>query len=101
MAHNSAQTAEIFSAETEEADRNKVVATATYKASQASTHALAAAEAAAQAEKLTTEAASRALKAGTAYALDNALATAQAYNGVSLPSTHFPGRYVEFQIPVL
>lgn len=58
------------------------MALATYKASQASVRSLEAAEAAAEAEKLATEAASLAARAGTAIALNNALATAQAFNGV-------------------
>lgn len=83
VATNSAQAAERDSRETEDCDTTKNVALATYKASQASIRSLEAAEAAAEAEKLTTEAANRALKAGTAAALNNAMATAQAFNEVS------------------
>ena len=83
VATNSAQAAERDACETEDADKLKNVALATYKASQASVRSLEAAEAAAEAEKLATEAAIRANQAGTALALNNALATAQAFNEVS------------------
>ena len=82
VASNSAQNAEKDACETEDADKLKNVALATYKASSASVRSLEAAEAAAEAEKLATEATSLATKAGTALALSNALSTAQAFNGV-------------------
>lgn len=82
VASNSAQNAERDACETEDADKLKNVALATYKASSASVRSLEAAEAAAEAEKLATEAASLATKAGTALAFSNALSTAQAFNGV-------------------
>lgn len=87
VATNSAQAAERDACETEDADKLKNVALATYKASQASVRSLEAAEAAAEAEKLAMEAANLASKAGTALALNNALATAQAFNGVIIIET--------------
>lgn len=82
VASNSAQNAERDASETEDADKLKNVALATYKASSAAVRSLEAAEAAAEAEKLATEAASLATNAGTALAFSNALSTAQAFNGV-------------------
>jgi hypothetical protein len=82
VAANSATAAERDALDTEEADRSKNVAQATYKASQASMRSQEAAEAAAAAEKLALEAAEHSKRAGTALAFDHALAAAQAFNQV-------------------
>jgi len=90
IAAYSATAAERDALDTEEADRSKNVAQATYKASQTSMRSQEAGEAAAAAEKLALEAAKHAKRAGTALAFDHALAAAQAWNQVFPQSCLFP-----------
>lgn len=100
LANYSANAAEKDARDTEEADKTKNVAVATYKAAQAAMRAQEAAEAASHAEQLAREAAEVAAKASTVRALDHSLAAAQAFNQVDIILHHgwthckfFPSHY--------